>query len=241
MEKLSTDKVFQIREAYLNGASQSQLAKRFNTSKKTIYRIVNLQSYENQAIPKHYKHRLVIRKKSYKTTRPRLPIIEIGCAKRQGKDIFAKMLKGEFENLGFEVQVFSFAKAMKEIVAELLNISVEELEKMKENNEKICLGDRETNIRELLILFGNGKMKEIFGKNVWVDVVKKQLDSKKVNIITDFRFEEEYIPEAITVQITRDSKKCDFLENFNFDFIIENDGNLEDLKERAKDFVNRVV
>ena len=239
--KLAEDEILTIREEYVNGTSQSQLAKLFKTSKKTIYRVVNLLSYENIGIPKYYKHRLALRKRNYVTTRPRLPIIEIGCYKRQGKDTFANMIKNEFEHKGYEVELHSFANAIKVIVADLLNISLDALDYLKNTNEIIPVFNQNITIRELLIQFGNGKMKEIFGKSVWKDIVAKNLKADKVNIITDFRFEEELIPEAITIQVVKDNKNCDFLKDFKFDFVIENNEGLEELKNKAKQFVDKIV
>ena len=238
---LSDKEIHTIREEYVNGASQSQLAKLFKTSKKTIYRVVNLLNYADRGMPQYYKHRLALRKRTYITTKPRLPIIEIGCYKRQGKDTFANMVKNEFANKGFEVELHSFANAVKVIVADLLNTSVEELDYLKNTNEQIVVFNQNTTVRDLLIQFGNGKMKEIFGKSVWKDVVAKKLKSDKVNVITDFRFEEEIIPEAITVQVVKDSKECDFLKDFKFDFVIENNKGLEELKNKAKQLVNEIV
>jgi hypothetical protein len=165
-----------IREAYVSGFSQGFLAKRFNVSKKTIYRIVNLQSYVSEdTIPEFYRDRLIQRQKNDKYNKKRkFPVILIGYRKRQGKDTFAEFLKEAFIDLGVCAERYAFADAMKEIVADCLGLSLEELEDLKNNEEWLSYNGKTMTFRELLINFGNGKMKKYFGKSVWRNITKKK-------------------------------------------------------------------
>lgn len=241
MSKVNTETIYQIREEFVNGSSQSALAKQFNLSKKSIYRIVNLISYPDIAIPDFYNHRLHQRRTSYKKVKPRKPIILIGERKRQGKDTFALFLKEQIENKGYNVNILHFADALKEIVAEMLNLTVEELDELKNNeNKKLNVNGKELTYRELLVNFGNGKIKQYFGKDVWKRIVLKKIDFKSYTIIPDFRFIEEYISGSFTIKIEREINKSK-IKGITWDYIVKNDKGLEELKQKAIEIADEIV
>ena len=56
------EEVLEMREMYLEGYSQHQIAQQFNTSQKTINKIVNLKTYKDEGLPSQYKRKLRNRK-----------------------------------------------------------------------------------------------------------------------------------------------------------------------------------
>jgi len=65
--QLSLKDVYNIREKYLKGENQLDLASEYNISQKTISKIINLKIYKNVAIPNNYSTRL--KKRRFKTKR----------------------------------------------------------------------------------------------------------------------------------------------------------------------------
>jgi len=246
--KFDNQTVKHIREMFLSGTSQLQLAKQFNVDFRTINNLVNLRTYlDEDAIPKYYNQRLLLRRKAYKTRKAKHPIILIGYKKRQGKDTFAQLLIEELALRGVNSKKFAFADAMKDIVADMFDIDRNTLDYYKNKPESVIFDSKITDFRKLLQRFGSGKMKEIFGKTVWRDIVVKQFDKDSVNIVTDFRFPEEYIKGAFTVKVDRGIKNNDehisekALDDFNFDYVVDNSGSLEDLKKEVKKVADLIV
>lgn len=166
----------------------------------------------------------------------KMKIVLIGHKKRQGKDTFAKMLSEEAKRQNVAAEVLSFANPLKEIVADMLNVSTETLETMKNESPRY---------RELLQRFGSGKMKEFFGLDVWRKMVEKEIEELALNgvklvIIPDFRFPTEYINTAVSINVVRDESECDphisetALDGFNYQIVVHNTGTLQDLEDAAK-------
>jgi len=177
-------------------------------------------------------------------------IFLIGYKKRQGKDTFANYL---IEYLDNSIKI-SFAYPLKKLISDTFNISLDDIEDLKERDNKICLG---LTMRKVLQNFGNKAMKPMFGENIWAFLLKNKIlahKNKQYFIIPDFRFKIEYeiIKElekegykVITIKITRNIIKDDDiseneLDDFIFDYQIYNKGNLDDLKYLAKQFVNKI-
>jgi len=117
-------------------------------------------------------------------------IILISGFKRAGKDYVASILNQELKNSA----ICSFAEPLKKIIADTLNISLEVLDKCKNNEAMLYEGNNsfEISIREVLQGFGSEAMKPWFGDSVWVDVlVKKDIQADYI-IIPDWRFNVEY-------------------------------------------------
>jgi len=246
--KFDNQTVKYIREMFLSGLSQLQLAKQFKVNFKTINNLLNLKTYlDEEAIPKYYNQRLLLRKKLYKNKKAKYPIILIGHKKRQGKDTFAQLLIEELAFRGVKTRKFAFADAMKDIVADMFDIDRNTLDYYKNKPERVVFDSQITDFRKLLQKFGSGKMKDIFGKSIWRDIVIKQFDKDSVNIVTDFRFPEEYIKGAFTIKVDRGVENNDehisekALDNFKFDYIVDNSGSLEDLNKEVKKVANLII
>jgi len=182
-------------------------------------------------------------------------IIMLGYKKRSGKDTFASLLFDELKD--YKVQVLSFATPMKEILVNSLELSLEELEDLKNTESYLqqwYLDDSFASIsyRELLQNFGQ-EMKRYFGDNVWVDLLKQQIKpDTQVVIISDFRYFIEFkgldetYSNIYTIRINGIDKNIDNhsseieLDNFIFDKVIENDFVLQNFKKKAKEVANEL-
>ena len=174
--------------------------------------------------------------------------ILIGHKSRQGKDTFAEFLSEYLENS----KITRFADPMKEILASTFGINEETLENLK-NNPEIKIQDTSNTIpnlsfRDIIINFGNKKIKEIFGEFVWANLLYKRYEKSSYDyiIVPDFRFPIEYKEHAITVKVQRkqvipDNEADIALNNFNFDYYIDNNGDLNSLKEKAEKFSKKLL
>lgn len=166
-------------------------------------------------------------------------VILLGHKARQGKDTFATLLA---KHSSFNVEIVSFSDTMKDILADIFDISREELEHLKNTDEKY---------RAYHQRFGSGKMKEVFGEDVWVKLLQNKLvDKDTLYVVKDFRFHIEHIPNSITVKVTRNLVTNSLinhehisetaLDNFIFDYTINNDATLADLELQAIDLLHTI-
>lgn len=105
-------------------------------------------------------------------------------------------------------------------------------------------------LRQLLQYFGTEIMQKYFGKQVWVNATLR--DRSEYKIISDLRFIEEYnaIKEhkGIIIYIDRpgyqfgqhasEKEMKELYEHGKYDYIIKNNGSLEELFNKIKDLVN---
>ena len=176
-----------------------------------------------------------------------MKIVMIGHRARMGKDTFAKMLKGQFENSGMSAEIASFATPIKEIMAEALGVSVEVLEVMKNDSEYY---------RGILQRFGSGKMKEFFGDDVWRSLMLQEIEgfrekSVDVVIIPDFRFPSEFIHGATTINVVKyhpDEPPIfegmhiseTAMDVYDYFIVVDNCGTLDELEDEAS-FVKKEI
>lgn len=152
-------------------------------------------------------------------------IILINGKKRAGKDYIANILK---EKLG-NCEIMHYADALKQIISETFEISLEELDNYKNKNVEIIFNNRKTTFRRILQCFATEAIKPVFGNNIWKRIVLKNMENSSAVyiIIPDFRFPEEYIEGSYTVKVLGgeqlDSHISEHaLNNFKFDYIIDN-------------------
>jgi hypothetical protein len=96
-------------------------------------------------------------------------------------------------------------------------------------------------LRMLLQRMGTEAGREIFGENIWVNKTLGGLDPSKNYIITDVRYQNEAdairdldgqvwrVKRPGTGPVNKHKSEVD-LDDYNFDFTIKNDGDLENLK-----------
>jgi len=165
-------------------------------------------------------------------------VILIGHKKRQGKDTFALELWSYLGYKGVKTDIMHFADPLKSIMAEAIGVSRNTLDMLKNENDYY---------RGMLQRFGSGKMKEYFGQMCWKDIIERQVreayvkDGTRFVIVPDFRFPQEYMEGATTVNVVRPDQvsKDDHisetaLDGYAYHHKVVNDGTLADLHEKAK-------
>ncbi len=159
-----------------------------------------------------------------------IKVILISGYKRSGKDYISNEIK---EAYGLEV--FSFAKPLKEIIATTLGISVDKLEALKNDpSQKWENSGVSFSARDILQRFGTDAMHKQFGNDIWARTLYYSLPSSGVVVVSDWRFliEYEYLRtkcEVVTVRVTdrnvinTDPHQSETeLYDFNFDVHIDN-------------------
>lgn len=105
-------------------------------------------------------------------------------------------------------------------------------------------------LRQLLQYFGTEIMQKYFGKRVWINSTMQ--NRSEYTIISDLRFIEEYNAvkekKGIVIYINRpnyefgqhasEREMKELLENDKYDFIIDNNGSMEDLFNQVKNLIN---
>ena len=184
-------------------------------------------------------------------------IIMIHGQKRSGKDYFADKLIKKVNRF----QKYSFADPLKDILAISLDITIDELDDYKNEEDGLYVYEDDftgykkiTNFRKLLQYFGTEAMKKYFGNNVWAELfVKKYNDSKNKNfIISDYRFfDDEFLylknkidDKIITIKIKNKNTNTDEhkseleIGDEHFDYIFDNSNKSEkELNEFVEMFV----
>lgn len=187
-------------------------------------------------------------------------IILIHGRKRSGKDTCADILL----ELEPSFTRYAFAGPLKFITAKAFDLSPDMVEYLKNNedikigfksaNEKMCTGN---SLRNFLQNLGTEAMKPVFGEEVWAKLMyDKYLSSPEGSnfIVTDFRVIEEYNylaardAEMITIKIVRDEVDEsgdehiteNSLSDFKFDYVIDNNGTLDDLRVELVDLLDKI-
>lgn len=161
-----------------------------------------------------------------------MEIVQIGQSSRQGKDTFANYFIESAENYGKKCIRLAYADELKNIVADKLGVTIEQLEFMKNNDSttRDVLIDTATEIREkdpdFFVRFVNDKIR-------WAGI-----ENFDYVVITDLRFPIEWIKDAYHVQVTRKgvdlkSKNDNLIGQALWDFYITNDKTLQDLAGKA--------
>ena len=182
-------------------------------------------------------------------------IITLTAGSRCGKDTFANILKEELQIRDKKVLILSFATELKQAVAEMLSISVDDLEEYKNNNKYVTIkvGAKENIIttREFIILYSAATRKNI-GNEVFLDNTINIIYDSDVDIviIPDLRFkiEEDKVATAFdnyySFKIISDLPECsaDKIEyetdSLIVDEIIEN--KIDDLDHFRKEAVRLI-
>lgn len=156
-----------------------------------------------------------------------------------GKDTFAQML---MDKCPHNVERLKFMDSMKDILAEMFEVTRPELERLKD------LGDP---YRGYLQRFGSGKIKELFGEDVWTKLTLEKCQCDDVlYIIDDFRFPIEYLPQSYTVRVHRATLPNTLmntqhiseiaLDDFVFDVNVNNDGDFNALERKADELLDYI-
>lgn len=141
-----------------------------------------------------------------------------------------------------DYQHTSFAKALKSCLSVILNKDLDKFENISFKNSRIDWLNNMT-VRELLQKFGTAIRNEVCD-DFWVKVCLKNCTEDC--IISDVRFESEAEGirdiNGIIIRINRDGAGAGnhiseiALDNYSFDYIIDNNGTEEDLLFKVKEF-----
>jgi hypothetical protein len=174
-----------------------------------------------------------------------------------GKAGSGKSTVGEiFEKSGFRID--SFATSVKDICSILFNFDREKIEGIREE-DRIWRETPDKSISELLgknfsprdamILIGTEIGRNIIHQDIWIKTLFDRYEKNKINLlISDLRFPNEYEEikkrNGIIIRINSNrEKKSDHisecaLDNHNFDYIIDNNGTLDELYEQVNNVIN---
>lgn len=131
-------------------------------------------------------------------------VVLIAGAKRSGKDYLATYIKENYPNL--RVDIDWLANPLKDIVANLFNISRAELDTFKNNEENYGIEIKAypnnqpqctiayMSFREILQRLGTEAVKPILGNDVWTKILAEHIAKSNAHIfiVPDFRFTDEY-------------------------------------------------
>lgn len=137
----------------------------------------------------------------------------------------------------------SFANKLKQCLSNILNVSISKFEDNEfKKSEVEWLG---ITVRELLQKLGTAIRNEV-SDDFWVKACLNNLEKDDDYLITDVRFKSEAKGikdlEGIIVRVNREGagagnhiSEID-LDDYSFDYVINNDGNMEDLLLKVKEF-----
>lgn len=137
----------------------------------------------------------------------------------------------------------SFANKLKQCLSNILNVSISKFEDNEfKKSEVEWLG---ITVRELLQKFGTAIRNEV-SDDFWVKACLNNLEKDDDYLITDVRFKSEAKGikdlEGIIVRVNREGagagnhiSEID-LDDYPFDYVINNDGDMEDLLLKVKEF-----
>jgi hypothetical protein len=132
-----------------------------------------------------------------------------------------------------------------------LMITDKQLSRMIKSKKLNVISNYYISIRQLLQIFGTEIIREYFGNNFWV--LRTLLDKDNI-IISDLRFINEYEQvknnNGIVIYIDRnqipgyhrsESEVIELFQNNKFDYIINNDGSIENLFNKVSDLASKIL
>ena len=132
-----------------------------------------------------------------------------------------------------------------------LMITDKQLSRMIKSKKSNVISNYYISIRQLLQIFGTEIIREYFGNNFWV--LRTLLDKDNI-IISDLRFINEYEQvknnNGIVIYIDRnqipgshrsESEVIELFQNNKFDYIINNDGSIENLFNKVSDLASKIL
>ena len=195
-------------------------------------------------------------------------IVGISGAKRSGKNTFSSLIAEELDNYSIKVQEGSWARFVKESAYESLGIAEEEDYKFYElwanafkESHKLQIVNADGKVihtisgRKFLQRYGTEAHRELFGENFWIDAFwdNNSFQNADVLIITDCRFDNEAesvkSKDGIVVKIQNNKAEANNdnhdsergISEELIDFVVENNGSVEELKSIASVFAERIV
>jgi hypothetical protein len=190
-------------------------------------------------------------------------IIAISGKAGSGKNTLAQLLSESFKE---ECDIESFGSAVKDTVSAMFGYDRVKLEgttiedrNWREQEDPIVssMTGRSFTPRQALIFIGTDIGRNAIHPDFWIETLFKKYHQRLANstdnnimIITDLRFKNEYSylkkVGAILIRINRDAHissshitECD-LDDQPFDYFIDNNGSLEDLKIKTSNLAKSI-
>lgn len=171
-------------------------------------------------------------------------LIGIAGKKQSGKDTFAQFIKA----IDSEYEIKKFAGKLKEVASLLTNYPLWYWEEEKYKDRKLSSTFNHWSGREFLQRLGTEVFRNNLNNDIWVNLLFQDYGVDKW-IITDVRFQNEVmaIKDNGGILIKMERKTTDSLDthisenlvdNFAYDYVVKNDGNAEELFEKAKFILN---
>ncbi len=167
----------------------------------------------------------------------------------------------EFKKCGFYLD--AFANSVKDVSNLIFGFDRNKLEGISKEDRiwRETPDERYSNLlgknfspRDSLILIGTTFGRNQIHQNVWIETVFNRHLSNQNLLITDVRFPNEYESVkkrgGVLIRINRPTPKHNStsahesecaLDNYNFDYVINNDGTLEELIEKTKNIINQII
>ena len=175
-----------------------------------------------------------------------------------GKIGSGKSTVGEiFEKEGFQLN--SFAKSVKDICCILFGYDRDKIEGSTPEDRlwRETIDKNHTNLigkdftpRDAMVLVGTTFGRNMIHPNIWIETLFNRYDKNTDLLITDLRFPNEYEEikkrGGIVIRINRSGLKSSShisecaLDEHNFDYVINNDGNLIDLENKVLNIINEI-
>jgi len=185
-------------------------------------------------------------------------IILINGPKRSGKDFSAKILQEKLSQNNTTSNM-SFADPIKQIIADTFGITLQNLDELKNSSAPIYIDAYKrykqiSDFRTIIQRFGNEAMKKMFRETVWSDLLlEKALEcGSDYIIVPDFRFfiENTVVRQSDFKVITLKIRNDDVvnkdahpsereLDEYTFDYVIDNSGYPKDLDKYIDSFINQ--
>ena len=172
-----------------------------------------------------------------------LNLIGISGKKGRGKDTVARVV----QKLKPEYQIRKFSGKLKEIVAILTGIDVSLLESEVVKQQRVPeFGGRFT-LRQLLQFIGTDLLRAQLHNDVWVESLLMGYSSNQKWLISDVRFpnEADAIKDlgGMVIRVNRNGAidphpSETALDTYDFDYVLDNNGTLKDLKANVHKWVN---
>lgn len=167
-------------------------------------------------------------------------VIMISGKAGSGKDTVANIIR----NMG-DYDVFAFADSLKDYVGMKYGISERLLFTQEGKRQMINVDDEMISVRDLLIR--EAELKRSEDESFWSRLlIYKAIETDSDIIISDFRFPAEYYEikkyfhNVVTIRVNRPIEMTEMvsshteeqLDNFQFDYILHNNSNIDYLKHQ---------
>lgn len=177
-----------------------------------------------------------------------MKIIAISGKRQRGKDTAAKI----FNELIPGSRIVRWADTLKEVSAQILGCDVKDFESEEFKQRKIGGVYGDMTYREFLIKFGT-EAGRVVNPLIWIDSLQRKSKPGDIYIIPDTRFlnEAQYTDHSddnLLLRLERDgvdetgvpeyvlksSSECE-LDSYEFRHVIQNNGTIEELKDKLVD------